>query len=264
MNASPARSNTIIQRDTFQSLEVWVYLGWLALAEVLSLRSASLGFIAHTILLITCLVRSMFTEDRHWYLNIVFAVLPLVRILTLVMPVALAPTQSIWIILINVPLIVATAVASRVAGMPPRSLGLRAPTKGGWTLQLAVIAAGLGIGYLESYIISPARIAAPNPLGLALQAGNLMLFTGFAEELLFRGALLAAAVRALGKQQGILFSSLAFGVLHAGTGSLADVVYVTLVGLFFGVVAHRSKSIIGVSIAHGLANIVLFMVFTRG
>ena len=257
-------STAIRNRDALQSLEVWVYLGWLVLAEALSLYSASLSFLAHTILLITCLVRSMFTEDRHWYLNVVFAVLPLVRILSLVMPAALAPTPSTLIALIAVPLIVATAVASRVAGMPPRSLGLRAPIKGGWLLQLAVAASGLGIGYLESYIISPERIAAPSMLGLGLQALNLMAFTGFAEELLYRGALLAAAVRALGKENGILFSAIAFGALHAGTGSPTNAIFVTLVGLYFGVIAHRTKSIIGVSIAHGLANIMLLMVFTKG
>jgi len=42
--------------------------------------------------------------------------------------------------------------------------------------------------------------------------------------------------------------------------SLLDVLFVGVVGLFFGWVVHRTRSLLGVTLAHGLTNIILFLV----
>jgi hypothetical protein len=88
----------------------------------------------------------------------------------------------------------------------------------------------------------------------------LLIFTGFIEELLFRGLIQKAAIDLLGARGGILLVSLVFGVFHFGWGSPLDVAYVGLVGLFFGWVVWRTGSILGVTLAHGLANIMWLIV----
>jgi membrane protease YdiL (CAAX protease family) len=54
--------------------------------------------------------------------------------------------------------------------------------------------------------------------------------------------------------------ALFFGVLHVGYQSLVDVIFVTGVGLLFGWIVLRTRSIIGVTLAHGLTNIMLFLI----
>jgi membrane protease YdiL (CAAX protease family) len=50
-------------------------------------------------------------------------------------------------------------------------------------------------------------------------------------------------------------------VLHFGYHSLLDVVFVFAVAVFFGWVLLRTRSIVGVTLSHGLTKIRLFLVF---
>jgi membrane protease YdiL (CAAX protease family) len=92
-----------------------------------------------------------------------------------------------------------------------------------------------------------------------LPALILMACTGFGEELVFRGLLQQVASDALGRWAGPYVAVL-FAVLHVGYLSFADVVFVFAIALFFGWAADRSRSIVGVTVAHGLINIALFLV----
>jgi hypothetical protein len=94
---------------------------------------------------------------------------------------------------------------------------------------------------------------------LILAALSLAIFTGFMEEIIFRGLLQSMAGLALGRW-GLLYVALLFGALHIGYLSVADVVFVTAVGVAFGLVVRWSGSILGVTLAHGLTNITLFLV----
>jgi hypothetical protein len=49
-------------------------------------------------------------------------------------------------------------------------------------------------------------------------------------------------------------------VLHIGYESATDLAFVFAVGLIYGWIFERSRSIVGVSIGHGLANVVLFFI----
>ncbi len=54
--------------------------------------------------------------------------------------------------------------------------------------------------------------------------------------------------------------SLLFAVLHIGFLSLIDVVFVFAVALFFGWVVKKTGSLLGVTLAHGITNILLYLV----
>ena len=56
----------------------------------------------------------------------------------------------------------------------------------------------------------------------------------------------------------LLFASLLFALMHIGWHSVLDVGYVFLVGVFLAAAVHRTGSILGTSLAHGLANTMLF------
>ncbi len=110
-------------------------------------------------------------------------------------------------------------------------------------------------------------ILRPEPLvpafewtALVWPAFILLISTGLLEEMIFRGLLQRAAIDVLGLW-GIGYVAILFAVLHTGYQSLLDVLFVlAAVGLFFGWIVYRTRSLLGVTLAHGLTNIVLFLV----
>jgi hypothetical protein len=66
------------------------------------------------------------------------------------------------------------------------------------------------------------------------------------------------ATGALGKA-GVLYVALVFALLHLGYKSLADLLFVFGVGLIFGYVVLKTRSILGVTLSHSLTNVTLFL-----
>jgi LysM repeat protein len=129
-----------------------------------------------------------------------------------------------------------------------------------WPLQLLVGLTGVFLGYIEYLILKPAPLIPELDLGQVwIPALILLIFTGFLEELIFRGMMQYASLRSLGRI-GIYFVAVVFAVLHLGYHSAVDVLFVLLVALFFGWVTFRTGSILGVSLAHGLTNIGLYLI----
>jgi membrane protease YdiL (CAAX protease family) len=94
-----------------------------------------------------------------------------------------------------------------------------------------------------------------------LAAFLLLVTTGFVEEVIFRGVLQRSAVQVFGGW-GLVDVSLLFAVAHWIHNSLIDIVYVFVIALFFAWVVKKTGSLFGVTLAHGIANIVLFLVAT--
>ena len=65
---------------------------------------------------------------------------------------------------------------------------------------------------------------------------------------------------AWGEYSAFVYVSILFAVLHIGYNSLADILFVFIVGFAFGLIVLRTGSLLGVTIAHGLTNTVLFLV----
>lgn len=87
----------------------------------------------------------------------------------------------------------------------------------------------------------------------------MLLCTGLMEELVFRGIIQHNAVTYFNPGIGIFFVALLFAVLHIGNMSLLDVVFVFLIGYFYSYVVQATNTIAGVTISHGVTNIVLFL-----
>jgi membrane protease YdiL (CAAX protease family) len=234
------------------------YLAGVALAEsVITFASAQAGLVVHSLLLLALLLHSarvVTPEERNLWASLAFA--PLIRILSLSLPLADLPVLS-WYLITSVPLFAAALVASRALGYSWRDLGMNLR---GWPLQLAIGLTGLVFGAVEYLILRPEPLAQ----GLSLvylwrPALILLVSTGLLEELIFRGLMQRAAVGALAGS-GVVYVALVFAALHIGYRSLLDVVFVLAVGLFFGWVVQRTRSLLGVTLSHGLTNIVLFLV----
>ncbi len=128
-------------------------------------------------------------------------------------------------------------------------------------LQILIGLTGIGLGYIEYYILRPKSLVTTLRLeSIWLPALILLIFTGLLEEIIFRGMLQYNAERVLGRN-ALLYTSLVFTILHLGYKSMPDLAFVFIVALFFAWVVRRSGSILGVTLAHGLINITLFLIY---
>jgi hypothetical protein len=79
------------------------------------------------------------------------------------------------------------------------------------------------------------------------------------EGLTFRGLLLPAATASLGPW-GLPYSALLFAAMQIGRRCPAHFLFALAMGAFFACVVHRTRSLSGVILAHGLANTLAFLV----
>ncbi len=241
-------------------LPFWLYFLAITAAELLTVYLQPLiGVICHGLILVALLTQSAFagsTERRNLILGL--SLVPLIRILSLAMPLVQLP-QIYWYPIIYAPLLVATVVVMRVVGLKRSDVGL---VSRDFPFQIIIgIFSGFAWGMLEYMILKPKPLVAGFTFQeIWLPALVLLMTTGFVEELMFRGVLQRLAEPAMGFWQGIIYISLIFAVLHVGFFSALDVVFVLVVALFFAYAVKTTGSLIGVSLAHGIANMSLYLI----
>ena len=235
----------------------WSALALIATAELVTvLVSPQAGLALHGALVVGLAVyRGLARGRAAQMLALALLIAPLTRVLTLALPLGGFPPIA-WYAITSVPLLVAAAIISHKLGLSRRDLGLHAGDLG---LQLMLAAGGLGLGAAAYLILQPAPLVTSWSWGaLWLPALILLACTGLAEEMIFRGMLQWAAVPVLGPL-ALLYSALLFAALQLGFLSPAHACYTCGVGLIFACVRHWSGSIIGIALAHGLTNIMLFL-----
>jgi len=234
------------------------YLALITLAElVTTFVNPRAGLVLHSALLIVLLVHSALTAgDPYHRLLLALVLAPLTRMLSLCLPLVNFP-QLYWYLIISIPLGVATVLAARLLGFSRAQLAL---TLRRFPLQLLVALTGITFGLVEYRILRPDALIDDLTWRNFLVSGViLMVCTGFAEEVIFRGIIQRASIQALGRF-GLLYGAILFAVLHIGYASALDVVFVFLIALLFGWIVEATGSLAGVTVAHGLTNIVLFLV----
>ncbi len=234
------------------------YLVAIAAAElVVALVNPLGGIILHIVLLLGLVSHASFVarHPRHkFYLALALA--PLIRVLSLSMPLTEFP-QIYWYAIIAVPLLVAVFAVMQRLDFRPAQIGL---TLNRLPLQFVVALTGIPFGIAEFYILRPSPLADSLAWeGMVLPALILLVGTGFVEELVFRGVMQRSATEALGGW-GWVYIAGVFTVLHIGYLSWADLGLVLIVGLFFGWVVQKTGSLVGVTLSHGITNIVLYLV----
>ena len=260
---SPARlwaaTRTLWQTASVPTL-AWIYLAAITVAELLTTYTQpAIGSLAHALILLAILYQIVRRGDQINALLLGLLLAPLIRVLSLSLPLADIPLVW-WYFITSVPLFAATFVAIRLAGFSWRDVGLGLNWR---TLPVQVLVAlsGIALGWLEYQILGSEPLASSFTLAaLWWPALILIVSTGFLEELIFRGLLQQGAVQVFGLRLGLIYVSLLFAMLHIGYRSPLDILFVFLVGLYLAWVVARTKTIWGVTFAHGLTNIVLFLI----
>lgn len=127
--------------------------------------------------------------------------------------------------------------------------------------MIIAAAAGVPLGAVEYQILHPPPPTPTFSTMYFLQTVLYMLvFVGFAEELLFRGMFMRSLEKHMSWKVALILQSLVFAVLHLTWRIMIEVVFVFIAGIVFGLLFKRSGSLVPPTIAHGVGNIVLLSV----
>ena len=260
----------------------WLYAAGILLGELLVIKNVRTGEIVHLLLLGALLFHAAFytagedlsacnlpaqagaqagagfrTDAAKFYLALALA--PLIRILNLSLPLAVFPL-TYWYAVVSFPLLVGAVVVAQINGYRRKEIGL------GWgnknlLFHLLFGLTGLPLGLIEYLILRPEPLVPVLSLpDVFLPALILLVCTGFTEEFIFRGIMQKAASDLLGQKTALILVGFIFAILHVTHLSVIDVVFVFGVAVFFSTVVRRTGSLIGVTLAHGLTNIALYLI----
>lgn len=235
------------------------YLAALTAAELLTTWvEPRLGMVLHGLLLVAIFFLAILYRDGQQAAFLyAMALAPLIRLMSLSLPLPRFPVVY-WYALVGLPLILAGFSAMRINHMTRAQVGLqmRRPF-----MQFLIAICGIGLGAIEYMILEPDPMVEQFSLsGVIIPALILLVFTGFLEEFIFRGVMQHSAFENFG-WWGLVYVSGVFAALHVGYQSWVDILFVFSVAMFFAVMVKMTGSIVGVTIAHGLTNIGLFLVF---
>lgn len=187
---------------------------------------------------------------------VAMSLVPMIRVVSLSLPLGAVTPVAAWA-LTGGCLFVAVVVAIRVLGLTREELALRV---GKLRLQLFVGLLGFPLGTLSYQLLRPLPVV--SDLGwqsILVPSIVLLLCSGFLEELIFRGVLQSTAWDVQG-WRGVIYVAALAAVLSVGFLSALYTALVFVVSLFFGWLVVRSGSLLGVSLAHGIASVMLLVV----
>jgi uncharacterized protein len=237
------------------------YLCIITFAEAITtMADAYFGMFFHSVVLVILLIHGSLVRRgtlRRFLLLLTLA--PLIRMLSLSLPLAKLGLPVIyWYMVIGALLFIAAFVAGRVTDLAGQRIGW---SWRNWPAQLVMGLSGFGLGYFEFKILNPGPLANYITwMDILVASLILLIFTGVLEEYIFRGLMQSATMQLMGKP-GLVYVAVLFAILHLGYHSLADLIFVLLVGLYFGWWAWKTHSLLGASLAHGIANISLYVMF---
>lgn len=232
----------------------------LAVAEAVTLfGNPLLGLVLYSDILIVLLLHATFDWERPMYRPLLaFALVPLLRMLSLALPLD-EFSRIYWYALIAVPMLIAAVMIARLLRLSRFDLGLSLRGESD-PIQLLVALTGISLGAVQYQILKPEPLIDSLTLReFLLPALILLVFSGFTEEFLFRGVLHRAAVMAIGSL-GMITVAVLYASLQMGHASWLIVPFALGVSLFFHWIVARTNSLFGVALAHGLINIMTFLV----
>ncbi len=238
-----------------------LYVILLAGAELTTNYDARYGIAFHACILFALLIHSavILTADRAFSeLLSTLVVAPLIRILSISMPLVRFSFVT-WFQLTSIPVFITLFTLIYLQGVNRQDIALNLPKVKYLPIEIAIIVFAVPFGIVEYYILKPGVLVPFSFESLIVPAVIIIVSTGFLEELAFRGLMQYHAVRTLGFA-GIVLISVLFGSLHIGNLSVLDVLLAGSIGFIYALTVRVTDSLYGVSISHGIINIILFLI----
>ncbi|MBW3590985.1 MAG: CPBP family intramembrane metalloprotease, partial [Actinobacteria bacterium] len=235
------------------------YIAAIVAAEALiSWASVYAGLGLHGVVLCALLAHYSLRAglDGSWDALVAVAFVPVLRILSASIPIRdIEPVY--WSGLIGAPLLLGIGLAKKRFKLGWSDLGVYVDE---WPAQALIGLSGAGLGLLAFVALSPLPEVSANSQHVLVAALLVVVLAGFIEELLFRGLIQGLLVRS-GRVFSVLGSSALFAGVYFGSGSAGLLAVFAAVGLYFGWCVQRTGSIAGVSAAHALMSLGIFVVW---
>jgi uncharacterized protein len=236
-----------------------LYLIALAAAEYITYEETRTGgAIFHLVILFSLAINSGLSKDqsqrRLW---LALGLVSVIRFISIATPVTINIPRISWYIAISIPIIAGIIAFKKVFKYSLRDLGINGNNP---ILQVLVAIVGIFLGLGGYFLIKPE--AWTNELTIQttlIPALVLLIFTGLIEEAAFRGIVQRAAA-SLGGNNWVYVAAI-YTTTQIGQKSLTLCVFAFVVNLFFGLVVKKTGSVVGTSLAHGLVNIGLYLIF---
>ncbi|HEY0196861.1 MAG TPA: CPBP family glutamic-type intramembrane protease, partial [Methanobacterium sp.] len=233
-------------------------LGLIAAEALVAYSDLQVGLALEAVILFALLINSSLKTSHNFSLLLQsMMALPIIRIIGLSIPlIQIEPLY--WFPIISIPLFAASFTIMRAQGLSFKNVGFI------WDnipVQLAIALTGVILGTIEFMILEPKPLIATfNLQNLLFASIILIVSTGLAEEILFRGIIQKNAENVFGALVGLLYTSLLFTALHIGWASFYDLIFVFMVAIFYGYVFLKTRSIVGITLSHGISNTFLFLI----
>lgn len=236
-----------------------IYMLLLVAAEVsVAYYNLQVGLILETLILFALLVNSSIHVSYNFAVLLrSMMALPIIRIIGLSIP--LMQIQPLyWFPIISIPLFAAAYTIMRSQGLSLKNVGF---VWGNIPVQFLIATSGIFLGTLEYIILQPKPLIGTLDVQNLIAASIILIIsTGLAEEVLFRGILQKNSINVFGTFYGLLYMAMLFTILHIGWQSFYDLIFVFGVALFYGVIFYKTKSLVGVTLSHGISNTFLFLI----
>ena len=236
------------------------YLLLVAGAEVSTIYNPTFGIAFHVAILFSLLTSSVLVKDPVFSgVLLAFAIVPLIRILSLSMPL-IHFAYIMWFLLISIPIFIAIFVCMIIQRLSLKDVRMTFAKAKDLPIEVGIVLLALPTGILEYYLLTPEPLLYElEPALLIAPVLIIVLYTGFVEELAFRGLMQYHAVKMMG-WWGILFITTTFAVMHIGNLNYWDVLLAFALGGVYALVVRKTGSIYGVTLSHGLVNVILFLI----
>jgi membrane protease YdiL (CAAX protease family) len=245
----------------------WVYFAIpaiaIAFAEILMLlRMEKEALIVHAVVLLglsffMIYIRS--EEIQKTYLALIL--LPILRLINLSIPVFYDTTLYSLIFIYGL-LSIPASIAATHQEFSRIQLGIT--FKRIWIYAPLSIILGLLIAEGEYLIIrADSLIPDLSAFNLLILSIVMIFFVGLVEEIIFRSIIQNRLQTMFGDWPGLIFTSILFGLMHSGYGSIYELIYASLIGFLIGYLFYKTRSLPFVVMFHGFINIFLFGVIPR-
>lgn len=237
-----------------------VYGALIVLSEAaIVLLGIVVGATLHAIVLLGLAAHNTFARTPKDPQLPTLLLLPLIRLLSLVMPIATFPPIT-WYALTGLPALMAALLVMRAIGMSATGVGLGRPASPGRDAFLALFGIPLGL-LLGSTAVGTQRPLAETDLLVFVVVA--LPFIVVLEELVFRGIIQrVAAIRA--PNLAILIPNVLYAAMYLGSGNGVAALVMGGFGVLLSAMTATTGSLWGAIGAHFLMRLVLHLGLTLG
>jgi len=240
----------------------WVYLAipaaTIAFAELMIYSGREVGaMVVHALVLLGLSLSIMFIKNEGIQKTYqAFILLPILRLVDFSMP--LFYTERLYnLIFIYSLLAIPVSIAVTNQDFTRKQLGITFERIAIYIPLSIVMGFLLGVG--EFFVVGE------NPLIQNFSIINLLsltiimvFFVSPVEEIIFRSILQNRLETVLGNRKALIITSMLFGLMHSGYGSISEILYIISVGTLIGYLFYRTRSLPLVTLIHGFMNVFFF------